>query len=70
MRSFITVLVMTALLLMAMVGSSLAHPLTTPGTERFIGGTSQGHFNGLECAANRTEVIGTFDLTCAADVNP
>ena len=67
MRTFFAMLVMTVLLVSAMVGTSLAHPLTTPGTERSIGGTSQGHYHGLECAANVSPVIGNLGLTCAAD---
>lgn len=67
MRVFFTLLVMTALLLGAMVGPSLAHPLTTPGTSRSIAGDSQGHFHGLECAANVSPVIGNLGLPCAAD---
>ena len=44
-----------------------AHPISSPGHTGAVGGASQGHFNGLECAARNSPVIGELDLPCAAD---
>jgi len=48
------------------VGAS-AHPIVTPGHTGSVGGSSQGHTHGLECAARNSPVIQELGLPCAAD---
>jgi hypothetical protein len=43
-----------------------AHPIDSPGHSGAVG-RSQGHVNGLECAARQSPVIGELGLPCAAD---
>ena len=67
MRRVMAVFVTVAFLMVLMAGSAFAHPVETPGTTLSVAGDSQGHTHGLECAADRSPVIGNLGLPCAAD---
>lgn len=72
MRRVLVVLAAMLLALVILAGPALAHPLSTPGTERGVGGPldkAQGHFNGLPCAALVSPVLGPFPGTfCDVDL--
>lgn len=68
MRRVLTVVVTVAFLVVLMAGSAFAHPVETPGTTQFVAESGQGHFHGLECAAERSPVVFSFaGTTCAAN---
>lgn len=60
------IMVLGATLGMGAVAAS-AHPIETPGHTGGVGGSSQGHTHGLECAARNSPVLGELGLPCAAD---
>jgi hypothetical protein len=67
MRRVLAVFVTVAFLVVFVVGSAFAHPVETPRGTLSVAGDSQGHTHGLECAADRSPVIGNLGLPCAAD---
>ncbi len=68
MSRVLAVFVTVAFLVVLMAGSAFAHPVETPGTTQFVAEKGQGHFHGLECAAERSPVVFSFaGTTCAAN---
>ena len=72
MRRVLMLMIALVLSLAVFVGPASAHPLSTPGIERGVGGpldTAQGHFHGMPCAAEVSPVLGEFPgTTCDVDL--
>jgi hypothetical protein len=72
MRRLLILVTALLLSLVVLTGPAFAHPLSTPGTERGVGGPldkAQGHFNGLPCAELVSPVLGPFPGTfCDVDL--
>ncbi len=66
-RKLIAATLTAGLSLTLVAGPASAHPIDSPGHSGAVGGSSQGHVNGLECAARQSPVIGELGLPCAAD---
>ena len=72
MRRLLILMIALLLSMAVLAGPAFAHPLSTPGTERGVGGplgTAQGHFRGLPCAELVSPVLGAFPGTsCDVDL--
>jgi hypothetical protein len=72
MRRVLILMIALVLSLAVFVGPASAHPLSTPGIERGVGGPlgrAQGHHHGLPCAAEVSPVLGAFPGTsCDVDL--
>lgn len=66
-KKLFAALVATGLTVGLGAGAAVAHPINSPGHSGAVGGSSQGHFRGLECAARQSPVIIEINLPCASD---